>query len=114
MTDREVENLHDLVCEKNEKAGRDYLARISRRLAQNGLKISVQTLNNGDARRSLIDLIARGKADFVVMATRGESGHKDVPTGDVARYVLERADIPVLLVRPGNGRPGSRLRQTVD
>lgn len=109
MADREAENLHELVCEKNEKAGKNYLARICNRLAQNGLNISAHISNDGDARRSLIDLIVREKADFVVMATHGESGHKDVPTGDVARYVLERADIPVLLVRPGNGRQGNHV-----
>ena len=114
MADREAENLHELVSKRNAKAAKNYLARISSRLAQKGLKISVRISNDGvasagDARRSLIDLITREKADFVVMTTHGESGHKDVPTGDVARYILERADIPVLLVRPGNGRQGNHV-----
>lgn len=114
VTDQEAENLHELVSKRNAKAAKNYLARISSRLAQKGLKISVRISNDGvastgDARRSLIDLITREKADFVVMTTHGESGHKDVPTGDVARYILERADIPVLLVRPGNGRQGNHV-----
>lgn len=107
MSDQEAENLHKLVSKRNETAGKNYLARIRNRLAQNGLKVSVRLSKDGDPRRSLIELITREKADFVVMATHGESGHKDVPTGDVARYVLERADIPVLLVRPGSGRQGN-------
>lgn len=100
---REAAHLHDQVRSLHTKAGETYLARTKKRLEHNGLAISVKVSDSGDARRALIDIMARESADFVVMATHGQSGHPDVPTGDVARFVLENAHIPVLLVRSRNG-----------
>ncbi len=105
--DREAAQLHDQVRAYNKKAGRAYLERTKKRIAHNGPAISVRIAESGDARRSLIDIMSREKVDFVVMATHGQSGHLDVPTGDVARFVLEKADIPVLLVRSRNGHFGT-------
>jgi nucleotide-binding universal stress UspA family protein len=102
--DPETERLHGLVMQRNEKAGKTYLAKIRKRLEHNGLKVSARISHGGDARRALIDIISMENADFVVMATHGQSGHRDVPIGDVARFVLDNADIPVLLVRPDNVR----------
>lgn len=102
--DPETARLHALVRHRNEQAGKSYLARIGKRFEHNGLKISLRISHGGDARRALIDIMSEENADFVVMATHGQSGHRDVPTGDVARYVLGNANIPVLLVRPRNNR----------
>lgn len=103
-SDAETDRLSFLFRRKNEQAGNTYLERIKKRLEHNGLKISVRLSHGGDVRRALINIMAQENIDFVVMSTHGRSGHKDVPTGDVARFVLDRADIPVLLVRPRNGR----------
>lgn len=107
VRDHEADRLNDMVRKRNEQAGKTYLGRIKNSLAQSGLKVATAVTGNGDARRGLIDAISRQKADFVVMATHGQGGHSDVPTGDVARFVLDRAEVPVLLVRhaqAGNGR----------
>ncbi|MGJ5620074.1 universal stress protein [Sulfitobacter sp. MF3-043] len=96
------ERLLSLVRQRNEQAGKTYLARIRKRLERNGLRALVRISHGSDVRRALIDIMSKEYADFVVMATHGQSGHKDVPTGDVARYVLDNAQIPVLLVRPRN------------
>ncbi|MDB9801654.1 universal stress protein [bacterium] len=101
--DPEAESLHRRVRKQNELSGTTYLARIKKRLEQSGLKVSVRISHAGDARRALLDVMTQEKVDFVVMATHGQSGYKDVPTGDVARFLLDRADTPVLLVRPRNG-----------
>jgi nucleotide-binding universal stress UspA family protein len=102
--DPETERLHALVRQRNEKTGKAYLDRIKKRLEYNGLKISIRISQGGDARRALIDVIAKEGADFVVMATHGQSGHRDVPIGDVARFIFDKATVPVLLVRYRNGR----------
>ena len=101
--DPEAESLHRRVRKQNELSGTTYLARIKKKLEQSGLKVSVRISHAGDARRALLDVMTQEKVDFVVMATHGQSGYKDVPTGDVARFLLDRADTPVLLVRPRNG-----------
>lgn len=102
--DQEAERLHRRVRKQNEQAGRNYLAGIKGRLEHNGLKISVKVSLGADVRRALIDIIFKEKVDFVVMATHGQSGYRDVPTGDVARFILGKANVPVLLVRARNGR----------
>ena len=104
---REAAHLHAQVCNLNVKAGKNYLGRTEKRLKNNGMTTSVKISDGGDARRLLIDIMSRENVDFVVMATHGQSGHSDVPTGDVARFVLEKADIPVLLVRSRNGHIGN-------
>lgn len=103
----ETAHLHAQVRNLNAKAGKTYLGRTRKRLAHNGLQISVNITDSGDARRSLIDIMSRENADFVIMATHGQSGHADVPTGDVARFVLEKASVPVLLVRSRSGHNGN-------
>lgn len=103
----EAAHLHAQVRDLHIKAGKTYLERIKKRVGHNGLETLVNISDSGDARRSLIDIMSREKIDFVVMATHGHSGHSDVPTGDVARFVLEKANIPVLLVRSRNGHLGN-------
>ncbi len=100
--DSESERLHAIVRRRNEQAGKTYLARIRKNLEHNGLQISVRISSGDDVRRELIDIMSKENADFVVMATHGQSGHKDVPTGDVARFILDKSAIPVLLVRTRN------------
>ena len=104
---REAAQLHAQLQNLNAKAGKTYLGRTKKRLLHSDLQISVKVSDSGDARRSLIDIMTRENVDFVVMATHGQSGHADVPTGDVARFVLEKASIPVLLVRSRNGHIGN-------
>lgn len=109
VKDQQAEHLRDAVSSRNEQAGKSYLSRIKNRLAQDGLKLLARVRQSGDARRALMDAISDEKVDLVVMATHGQSGHRDVPTGDVARYVLEQAEIPVLLVRFLNGTSGNHV-----
>ena len=103
-SDPEADYLHDKIRRQNDQASRAYLDRIKKRLNHNGLTISAKVSHGSDARRTLIDVMSSEKIDFVVMSTHGQSGHRDVSTGDVARFVLDNADIPVLQVRPRNGR----------
>ncbi|MFO8126897.1 universal stress protein [Yoonia sp.] len=103
VKDQDAERLHAQVRSRNRKAGKSYLAGIRNRLNREGLTISTKVCDDGDARRALTDAISRENVDFVVMATHGQSGHRDVPTGDVARYIMNRAATPVLLIRHLNG-----------
>ncbi|WP_439154202.1 universal stress protein [Yoonia sp.] len=102
--DPEATKLRSEVTRRNTQAGQTHLARIKNRLAHHDLKISTCIVAQGDVRRALVDTITDQSADFVVMATHGESGHRDVPMGKVASFVLDRAHVPVLLVRHRVGR----------
>lgn len=104
VKDSEAERLHELVVKRNRQAGEVHMARIKNTLAHNGLKVSTWILQGGDARRALLNFASQEAVDFLVMATHGQSGHSDVATGDVARFILDRAEIPVLMVRHLRGR----------
>ncbi|MBW4706194.1 universal stress protein [Roseobacter sp. YSTF-M11] len=99
VMDNKAMLLNSEVTKRNTRAGRAHLKRIKNRLAHHRLRISTRIVTSGDARRALIQIATQEGADFLVMATHGQSGHSDVPAGDVASYILDRADIPVLMVR---------------
>lgn len=105
MMDQAAAQLGHQVTRRNTQAAQAHLARIKNRLAHYDLKIATSILGQGDVRRSLIDAISSEAADFIVMATHGQSGHRDVPMGSVASFMLDRADVPVLMVRHRMGHP---------
>lgn len=99
MIDDEAAQLSSQVHKRNTQAGQMHLTKVKNSLAHLGLNISTLIVPGGDVRRVLIDTVASQGADFMVMATHGQSGHRDVPTGSVASFIFERSEIPVLLVR---------------
>lgn len=99
VMDSKAIELHSAVTKRNTRAGQAHLKRISNSLAHHNLKIATRIVPSADARRALIETATQEGADFLVMATHGQSGYSDVPAGDVASYILDRAEIPVLMVR---------------
>ncbi len=99
--------LKDRLCRRNERVAREYLERIRAQIADTGLRVHMKILKGGDVRRLLIDAVGVESADLLVLASHGRSGHADVPSGDVASFVLARSGAPVLMMRrpcePGNG-----------
>lgn len=57
--------------------------------------------DTGEASRVILDAAARGQADLIVMATHGRTGLERLTMGSVTTRVLQRARVPLLLVRPG-------------
>jgi nucleotide-binding universal stress UspA family protein len=49
---------------------------------------------------NIVDYANRERFDLIAMATHGRSGLARLLAGSVASRVLERTDLPVLLVRP--------------
>lgn len=99
--------LKDRLCRRNERVAREYLERVRARVADAGVQVRTKILNGGDVRRALIDAVTVESADLMVLASHGCSGHADVPSGDVASFVMARSTAPVLMVRraheAGNG-----------
>lgn len=104
MLDRDAAKLSTQVQKRNALAGQTHLTKVKNSLAHHGLNVSTRIITDGDARRSLMATVEHESVDFLVMATHGQSGHRDVPVGDVASFILGRADVPVLMVRNDGGR----------
>jgi nucleotide-binding universal stress UspA family protein len=79
------------------QAAERYLAAVAARLAGRG--ILETAVFYGDAAQAILEEAALRKADLIVMATHGRSGLGQLLYGSVAKAVLARSPVPVLLVR---------------
>lgn len=80
-----------------------YLAGPARGLVAQGISTEQKVLF-GDPVDNIVDYAKRERFDLIAMATHGRSGLARLFAGSVASRVLERADLPVLLVRPAELR----------
>jgi nucleotide-binding universal stress UspA family protein len=75
------------------------LEAIAERLRGDGLTVSVRTAA-GFATTTIAELAHEAGIDLIVMATHGRGGLARLVLGSVATGTLQRAGLPVLLVRP--------------
>lgn len=99
VSDNEAIALRQQVNARNKRVAERYLKHVSDRLSGDGVDISTRTDLGEDVRRSLLQIAKESGADLIIMASHGQSGHSDVPAGDVASFILKRARIPVLMLR---------------
>jgi nucleotide-binding universal stress UspA family protein len=78
-----------------------YLAGPARLFAAQGV-LTEQKVLLGDPVDSIVEYAERERFDLIAMATHGRSGLARLLAGSVASRVLERTDLPVLLVRPAD------------
>ena len=95
----------------------EYLRRTSAALAERGTAAETAVVY-GDAAGVILDTVEAWPADLVVMATHGRSGLGRWLYGSVAKAVLVRSPVPVLLVRAWQAgqlaeAPGERPRVLV-
>jgi nucleotide-binding universal stress UspA family protein len=68
-------------------------------------RVSLSTvLSDEPVRRSLIEQIATGHHDLVVMGSRGRGALRSVLLGSVSHYVLHHSPIPVLIIHAESER----------
>ena len=81
-----------------------YLTGVSARLAERGYTPRVEVVAARSA--EAIANVARDRGvDLIAMATRGRSGLARAVLGSVATATVQRADVPILLVRPAEAKP---------
>ncbi len=83
----------------------DALARDVR--LQDGIHVTHAVLR-GDPERTICERAEDVGADLIVMVTHGRTGFRRTLLGSVADGVVRHAGIPVLLLRPGEGKPDRR------
>lgn len=89
----------DEYLSKCRRSTQKYLDRVQKELADVGLKVRVEVLDN-DPAGAIVDYAASNRADLIIMATHGRSGIGRWAYGSVAQKVLHGASSPILLVRP--------------
>jgi len=89
----------------------EYLDRIAAPLRERGLTIDT-TVPYGNAPDAIADEIAFREINLVAMATHGRGGLGRFVYGSVAARVLSDAEVPVLLVRAWEERPGGSFEHS--
>ena len=105
LQDQELEDLQVRLVQRAKKVGQEYLNRIKDMLKGYGPTAATMMIIEGDARHSLLNAIREEGGDLLVMASHGQGMNPDLPSGHVASFILDHAEIPVLMVRPQR-KPG--------
>jgi len=100
----EAITLRDRLRRRNENAAERYLRRVKSRLPPTSTT-RVRVLPSGDPRHALARAALEERADLMVLCCTGQSGHPDMSVGSVADYLINRMNIPVLLVREDEASP---------
>jgi len=78
---------------------RAWLDRLAAPLREAGLQVDISVIDSGDPADALLSLAAEHRADLVVVGSRSHSFAHDLFLGSVAKDVVRRSDIPVLIER---------------
>ncbi len=81
------------------EAARAYLDQIAERLRAKGAVVEVKE-EFGFAVTTITDTARAQAVDFIAMSTHGSSGLRRLIMGSVATGVVQRAAVPILIVRP--------------
>ncbi|WP_296424527.1 universal stress protein [Yoonia sp.] len=107
--DDEVDRLQGRLMQRARQVGRHYLNTVKDALHDCGISVKTAIVEGDDVRRALIETVNRRNVDLLVMASHGQSGYTDVPSGHVTSYVLDHAQVPVLMVRQQHRTNGSHI-----
>ena len=98
---RAGEELRWLVEDAHTEA--EAILRRARERIPDGLPVTV-VLTERPIRTALIDQIAKGRHDLVVMGSRGRGAVRAALLGSVSHYVLHHSPVPVLIVHADRPR----------
>jgi nucleotide-binding universal stress UspA family protein len=82
---------------------RSNLRKIADELAGSGIHVDT-VLRNGHAAEQILQELATGSIDLIVMRTHGRAGLERAIIGSVAERVLKHTPVPMVLMRPGERR----------
>ncbi len=77
-----------------------YLASVQSRLAETGIKVKTEIVEDNNPARAIADYARQNGVDVIVIASHGYTGIRRLMFGSVALNVLTLAQVPVLLIRP--------------
>ncbi|MDH3296340.1 MAG: universal stress protein [Acidimicrobiia bacterium] len=92
---------HDLdrrLVERNTRVARAYLGEVEQRLSRSGVRVKTDVAVD-EVRGHLLRRIADDHVDLVIFSGHGAGGLAEVPFGSVAGFLLENANVPLLVMR---------------
>ena len=103
-------DLRDRLRRRNERVAQRYLNRIRARMPLTGAPARIRLLPSGDPRHALARAASDEGIDVIVLCSCGLSGHRDLPIGSTADFLMTHAATPILLVRGQTTRLASHRR----
>lgn len=103
-------DLRDRLRRRNERVAQRYLNLIRARMPLTGAPARIRLLPSGDPRHALARAALDEGIDVIVLCSCGLSGHRDLPIGSTADFLMTHAATPILLVRGQTTRPASHHR----
>jgi nucleotide-binding universal stress UspA family protein len=92
-------DLRERLTRRNERVAHDYLDRLRAQLSDSDAPVRALVLGAADARGRLARLIAEENVELVVLSAHGRAARADVPLGGVTAYLVEHAEVPLLILR---------------
>jgi nucleotide-binding universal stress UspA family protein len=102
--------LRDQIRRRNEMVAQRYLNRIRSRTPLTGTPARIRLLNSDDPRHALARAILDEGVDLIILSSCGLSGHRDLPIGSTAEFLMTHARTSILLVRGATVRPPALRR----
>ncbi|HZD03578.1 MAG TPA: universal stress protein, partial [Longimicrobiales bacterium] len=78
-----------------------YLEGVAQRFRDAGVEADVEVVDDPQPALAILEVVERGGADLVALATHGYRGIRRAVLGSVADKVLRGVDVPLLLLGPG-------------
>jgi nucleotide-binding universal stress UspA family protein len=91
--------LEQRVIHRNQRVAGEYLDRLRTSLAASGLTVRPLILHGDRVPDRLARAAEQEHADLVVLTAHGRAGRTEYPCGSVAASLIERASLPLLLLR---------------
>lgn len=88
--------------EREDNQATAYLAGVARRLREKGIDAEIVTVQ-GQPGEAIVSYAENNGISLIAIATHGRSGLQRTVIGSVADYVLRESNLPVLMVKPGEG-----------
>jgi nucleotide-binding universal stress UspA family protein len=86
--------------EEDLRIAQEYVDDVAKRWRSDATPIRTRTMLGRPVPTAIAQVAAQEQVDLVAMATHGRSGVARVVLGSVATGTLQRADLPVLVIRP--------------
>jgi len=96
----EVPGSEDIVLETETEDATDYLRQKEKVLRDDGFRVTAVILKGEPIHNMILKASETENADILIMSTHGFTGVRRLMFGNVAEKVINKATVPVLLIRP--------------
>lgn len=97
--DSEGKTVFDLFKQADEEA-KCYLEKIAKSMISRGIQTNCKILNTRPIGKTIVDYAHTNSVDLIALVTHGYSGMDRFIIGSNAEYILKKAKVPVLVIKP--------------